>query len=48
MLKERTRQESKVFLWIELTDYYKTANKGRVALPSHIEALNAVRNFWNK
>lgn len=45
MIKTKVSGESKVYFFIELTNYYKQVNNGHVSLPSHIEAINTIRNF---
>lgn len=45
MVKMNLSRESKVYFFIELTNYYKHVNSGHVSLPSHIEAINLIRNF---
>lgn len=45
MIKTKVSGESKVYFFIELTNYYKQVNSGHVSLPSHIEAINTIRNF---
>lgn len=43
MINTQISKESKVYFFIELTNYYKQVNVGHVSLPSHIEAINTIR-----